>query len=110
MSAYLFLPFYILAFWFGQAPIALLRYFKAFNRAFFDFFSVPMLLRTFFRPVKNEYRKGLVGFSIGMGIAVKSCIILTSLVLFIGVLAIETVLFCGFFAFPIITVALLIWN
>ena len=108
MSAYFFLPFYILAFWFGQAPLSLLRYFKAFNKAFFEFFSVPMLLHTFFRPVKNEYRKGLIGFSIGMGIFIKSIIIITSLILFMGVLAIEVVLFCGFFVFPIITVAFLI--
>jgi len=109
MSAYLFLPFYLLSFWFGHAPLSLLRYFGVFNRAFFDFFSVPILLRTFFYPIKNEYRKGLVGFSIGMGIVLKSLIIFTSLIFFIGVLAVEVVLFCAFFVFPIATMALLIW-
>lgn len=107
MTAYLFLPFYILGFWFGHAPFSILRYFRIFNGAFFDFFSVPMLLRTFFRPIKNEYRKGLVGFSIAMGIFVKSCIILASFVLFSGVLLVEATLLCGFFAFPLLTVALL---
>ncbi len=109
MAAYLFLPFYFLAFWFGEAPIRLLKYFHEVNKAFFQFFSVSLLLRTFFQPIKNEYRKGLVGFSIGMGIVVKSAVILTSLILFVPIFLLEAALIIGFIVFPIFTVALLIW-
>lgn len=109
MAAYLFLPFYFLAFWFGEAPIRLIAYCTQVNKAFFQFFSVPLLLRTFFQPVKNEYRQGLVGFSIGMGIAVKTVIIITSLILFIPVVLLETALIIGFVTFPLLTVALVLW-
>lgn len=109
MTAFVFLPIYLLTFWFGQAPIRLLWYFHEVNKAFFQFFSVPLLVKTFFKPVKNEYRKGLVGFSIGMGIVLKSCILFVSFFLFLPLLLIELVLFIGFMAFPVITLALLLW-
>ncbi|MEK7605197.1 MAG: hypothetical protein AAB478_01600 [Patescibacteria group bacterium] len=110
MTAYLFLPIYFLEFWFGQAPLRLISHFIKINQAFFQFFSVPLLLRTFFRPAKNEYRKGLIGFSIGIGIFLKSCVILTALLLFIPLLLSEVILFCGFLTFPLITLAVLLWN
>ena len=107
MSAHLLLPFYFLEFWFLKAPLGLLRYFLQVNEAYFEIFSVFLLLKTFFRPLKNEYRKGLVGFSIGMGIAVKSAIILFALVLFLPILIIETLLLLGFLIFPFVTIYLL---
>jgi hypothetical protein len=109
MSAYFFLPFYFLSFWFGEAPLSILRSFMEINKAFFRFFSISLLLRTFFQPIKSEYRKGLVGFSIGMGIVVKTIVILVSLVLFIPILLLELLLLGGFLTFPLVTVALLIW-
>lgn len=109
MSAYFFLPFYFLSFWFGEAPVAIIRSFVEINKAFFQFFSVSLLLRTFFKPIKSEYRKGLIGFSIGMGIAVKTIVILTSFILFIPILLLELLLLGGFLIFPLVTLALLIW-
>jgi hypothetical protein len=109
MSAYFFLPFYFLAFWFGEAPLRFIHYFIKVNKAFFQFFSVPLLLRTFFQPIKNEYRRGLVGFSIGMGIVLKTMIIVAALVLFVPVVILELLLLGGFLIFPLATVALFIW-
>lgn len=109
MSAYFFLPFYFLSFWFGEAPVSILRHFLEINKAFFRFFSISLLLRTFFQPIKNEYRKGLVGFSIGMGMVVKTMVILASLILFIPILLLEILLLGGFLIFPLVTLALLIW-
>lgn len=110
MTAYLFLPIYFLEFWFGHAPLSLIKHFGKINRAFFQFFSIPLLLRTFFRPAKNEYRKGLIGFSIGIGIFLKSCVILAALFLFVPLVLSEIVLFCGFLAFPLITLAVFLWK
>ncbi len=109
MSAYFFLPFYFLSFWFGEAPVSIIRYFLEVNRAFFRFFSVSLLLRTFFQPIKSEYRPGLVGFSIGMGIVLKTVVIVASLILFIPILLLEILLLGGFLIFPLVTLALLIW-
>ena len=109
MLYYLFLPMYFLAFWFGEAPLKLLSYFHEINKAYFQFFSASLLLRTFFKPVKNEYRKGLVGFSIGMGIFLKSCLLITAALLFIPLVLAECVFLIGFLAFPLFMLAILIW-
>lgn len=101
------LPIGFLYFWFIRAPIGLVRYFVQLNTAYFEVFSVFLLLKTFFKPLKNEYRKGLVGFSRGMGMVVKSMIILASLILFIPLLILEFILLIGFLLFPFVTIYLL---
>jgi hypothetical protein len=85
----------------------LTHFFASLNHAFFQLFSLPLLVKTFFRPLKNEYRQGLVGFSIGMGIAVKSGIILFDVTLFLLLLLIETLFIIAFLSFPIATILLL---
>ncbi len=66
-----------------------------------------MYVQTFFKPMKNEYRKGLVGFSIGMGIFVKTVFILLDLVILAALLLVELVLLLTFIGFPFLTVAVL---
>ncbi len=100
-------PVLLLQFWYFTAPKGILAYFASLNASFFQLFSIPLLLQTFFKPWKNEYREGLVGFSIAMGIVVKSCVIFAGLVLFGLVLLAETSLFIGFLLWPIATVYLL---
>ena len=73
-------------------------------------FSVKMLLQTFFRPIKNEYREGLVRFSIGMGIVVKSCILLVALLLFIPLLLIEFIFLLFFVGFPFVVTGLALFS
>ena len=103
MTAYLLLPYYFFIFWFVDAPKDIIGFFLSVNKAFFQLFSLPLLLRTFFQPIKNEYRKGLVGFSIGMGIGVKSILIIVNFILLIPLLAIEVALLLAFIAFPFVT-------
>ena len=62
------LPVQFLKFWFIDAPRNLIAFFNSLNNAFLQLCSLPLLLKTYFKPWKNEYREGLVGFSIGMGI------------------------------------------
>lgn len=101
----LFLLF--LRFWFIEAPMGLIAYFASFNKAFFELFSPGLLARTFFKPWKNEYRKGLVGFSIGMGIAIKSMVILVDMIIFVILLACEGIFLFAFLAWPFATIGLL---
>lgn len=107
MEEYLQLPVAFLTFWFVEAPLGLIAYFGSVNRAFFHLFSLPLLVKTFFKPIKNEYRKGLVGFSIGMGIAIKSALIAVDIFLLLLLLSIETVLLILFVTFPFLTIAML---
>ena len=104
MNSYLSLPFSFLKFWFVEAPVGIYDFFTSLNHAFFQMFGLPLFIKTFFEPLKNEYRPGLIGFSRAMGVIVKSFIIIADLVIFIPLLAIEMVIFVGFITFPIITI------
>lgn len=107
MSAYLMLPFAFIRFWFLDAPRGMVFYFSSLNSAFLHLISLPLFLRTFFKPLKNEYRKGLVGFSIGMGIAVKSVLIAIDLLAFAVLLLVEFLIILGFIFIPLGTIKLL---
>lgn len=97
------LPFYILKFWYLEAPIKLLKYFVHLNKAFFHLFSLPLMLRTFFKPWKNEYREGLVKFSIFMGMVFKTMFIIADIFLFSLLFLFEVVVFMAFLAWPVLT-------
>ncbi|MDP2649372.1 MAG: hypothetical protein Q8P10_00855 [bacterium] len=109
LSFCLRLPALILKFWYLEAPKGLLLFFGSLNHAFFQLFSLALLIKTYFKPWKNEYREGLVGFSIGMGIFIKTFIILADLILFVGLLFFEILLFLSFILFPISVVFSLIY-
>lgn len=107
MPTYLFLPVALVRFWYIEAPVGLLTYFSSLNKAFLRLFSLPLFIRTFFKPLKNEYREGLVGFSKVMGILVKSVLILIDLALFALLLAFEVGFLLYFLLLPFISVYIL---
>jgi hypothetical protein len=96
-------PLVFLKFWYLEAPVNILNFFVSLNKAFFGVFSLPLMARTFFRPWKNEYREGLVRFSIFMGMVIKSLFILADLVLFAGLVLGEIIFFGFFLVLPILT-------
>jgi hypothetical protein len=104
---YAVLPVLFLKFWFIEAPWALFGFFKSLNSAFFVLFSLPLFIRTFFKPLKNEYRQGLVGFSRGMGMFIKSILILADVFMLGIILTLEVVVLFAFIVFPIATVWML---
>lgn len=110
MNGYLFLPLNFVKFWFIEAPLGMLGYFASLNRAFLELFSLLLFLRTFFQPLKNEYRQGLIWFSRFMGMTIKSVMILVDLLLFVVILAIEGLILVGFLTFPIATIYLLLYG
>ncbi len=61
------------------------------------------MLKTFFKPWKNEYRKGLIRFSIFMGITIKSLFILADLFIFAFLLLTEIIIFVLFLTWPFLT-------
>jgi hypothetical protein len=107
MKRYLFLPFDFLKFWFFDAPREIIAFFASLNQSFFQLFALPLFLRTFFKPLKNEYRPGLVGFSRGMGMFVKTFFIIADLIILIPLLALEVLTLVLFITFPILTVWIL---
>jgi hypothetical protein len=107
MNGYLLLPLVFAKFWFVEAPLGLLGYFASFNHAFLELFSLPLFLKTFFKPLKNEYREGLVVFSRVLGMVIKFVLIIIDVLIFILILAVEGLILVGFVTFPIATIYLL---
>lgn len=107
MISYLSLPLAFLKFWYREAPYGILGYFLSLNHAFLELFSLPLFLRTFFKPLKNEYRQGLVGFSRAMGIVVKSLFIIIDIILLSLLVIFELSVLAFFLIFPILTVWIL---
>jgi len=98
------LPFQFLKFWFIDSTKNLFSFFVSLNNSFLQFSSLSILVKTYFKPWKNEYREGLVGFSIGMGIFIKTFLILADIILFLVLLFIEFCIFFGFIFLPVITI------
>lgn len=107
MGSLFLLPLILIKFWFIEAPLGLLGYFASFNQAFLELFSLPLFLKTFFQPLKGEYRQGLVWFSRIMGMVIKSFFIIVDTFILIIILAVEGLVLIGFLTFPIATVYLL---
>lgn len=74
-----------------------------------DLFALPLCFTTFFKPLKNEYREGLVGFSRAIGILVKTIIIFTDMFLLLLLLFIEFFVVISFLFFPVATVMLIVY-
>ena len=107
MAGLLLLPLDFLKFWFLEAPLSMLSFFASLDKAFFELFSLPLLIKTYFKPWKNEYRKGLVGFSRAMGMFIKSFVIIADLILFTLLLIVEVFAFAVFIVWPFVTIYIL---
>ena len=95
-------------YWFWDGPKALMDYFASLNSATLKLLSLRLLVSTFFKPWKNEYREGLVGFSIGMGVVIKTFVILFDLAVLLFLLCAEFVLLFLFLSWPVVTVLMIV--
>lgn len=94
-------------FWFLESPLALLKFFASLNSSFFHLFSLPLFLKTYFKPLKNEYRQGLVGFSIAIGMFIKTWFIVADILMLALLLLFEITVFVAYVFLPIATIWLL---
>ena len=105
---YLTLPLVFLKFWYLEAPIKIIKFFSSLNVSLLSLLSLPLLIKTFFRPWKNEYRKGLILFSIAMGVFIKTFVIVADIIIFAFVLIVEIVFFLFFLLWPLATFTLIL--
>jgi hypothetical protein len=89
MLAFIYYPFYLISFWYKDVLGGLFDFFIDLNRYVASLLSLTLLLRTFFKPLKNEYRDGLVAFSIVFGMVIKSVLISISLCIVLILMLIE---------------------
>jgi hypothetical protein len=100
-------PVLLIKFWYIDATKFFLHVYKAIFTYCIYLFSLPLLVRTFFKPLKNEYRGELIVFSIVFGMVVKTFLILFSL-LVIGIFALLGALFLiAFWTLPYLLLQLL---
>lgn len=104
MSLYLFLPLLFFRFYFWDGPKRLVMYFGTLNGVFMQVFSLPLLVTTFFKPWKNEYREQFVLMAIGIGMTIKLFVILADLILLMFLLVFELLCIVGFILWPFVTV------
>ena len=90
-------------FWFIDAPIRLIKYFLTVNHAALQILSAPLLVRTFFKPLKNEYRKGLVLFSFVFGMILKSFLLFIDLIVLGFLIFIEVLIIILFVTWPFLS-------
>lgn len=98
--AILLYPFYLIVFWYKDVVLGLAGFFVVFNRYISSLLSLHLLTSTFFKPLKNEYRKGLVVFSIISGMVVKMILIPAILLILAFFLFIEALFLIGLSVFP----------
>lgn len=103
MNFYLSIPLLFLRFWSVDGPVRLIQYFMSVNHAALQILSLFLLIRTFFKPLKNEYRKGLVVFSIVFGMVLKSALIFVDLIFLAGLLLIEILIIGLFILWPFLS-------
>lgn len=108
MIAFLAYPLYLLIFWYKDVTLGLLGFFAALNRYMATLLSLPNLFRTFFKPLKNEYRDGLVLFSRCFGMVIKTVLISVSLLILLLMLLIEVFIVLFIVLLPILLFVLLI--
>ena len=91
MIAFVYYPLYLILFWYKDVLSGALNFFAQLNRYAASLLSIPLILKTFFKPLKNEYREGLVLFSVLAGIFIKSFLLLISVSIICVLLIIEVI-------------------
>lgn len=98
--AIFYYPLYLISFWYIDVLGRALQVFAELNRYVASLLSLPLMLKTFFKPLKNEYREGLVVFSVLFGIFIKSFLILISVLIVFVFLISELIILFLLFLFP----------
>lgn len=108
MIPFLYYPLYLFVFWYKDVVVGLFSFFVVFNSYVASLLSFSNLLRTFFKPLKNEYREGLVFFSICFGVVIKTVLLSVSAVILFCILLIEVLVILFLITLPILLFMLLV--
>jgi len=99
-------PVLVVLFWYKDGLIEILLYFSSFNKYLIKLFSLRALIQTFFSPLKNEYRKNLVLFSVLFGMFIKFFLIAASVSIIVLFLFIEIFLGLLYVLLPFLPILL----
>lgn len=100
-TAYLLtLPAEFLHWWFIESTFNLLKIMQYVLKQSYNFLGIRLLFKTFFKPWKNEYREGLVRFSLFMGMFFKSMFLFVDVLFFFGLILILGFIFIFWVLLP----------
>ena len=95
-------PIIFISWWFLESPKIIYKILYFFFAASVQQLGYKSLFKSFFKPWKNEYREGLVGFSVIMGIAIKSLLIFVESFLVLFLLLLGGLIFIFWVILPFI--------
>lgn len=101
------LAVFYLAFWFLAVPAKLFKNLIKFLRAAEHFFSLTLMLKTLFRPWKNERRPGYVAYAVGIAATVRFFLIIFDLFLLSAIFLLGIAGIIVFAAVPILSIFLI---
>lgn len=104
------LPYLYLTFWFVEAPIHLAEDLYKLLLALEHFLSLTLMFKTFFRPWKNERRKGYVIHAIAIAATLRLFLIILDIFLLTTVLLGGVILILAFVALPVLAVLLIVMG
>ncbi len=110
MIAFLYYPLYLCIFWYKDVVGGVINFFVGFNRYTASLLSLKLLIKTFFKPLKNEYRQGLVFFSIIFGMGIKSILVAINLCIVLLILLIEVFIIIFLVMVPLLLVYLVLYG
>lgn len=101
-------PYFLLVFWYKDLLFASLKFSQNFLLYWLYLVSVPILVKTFFKPLKNEYREGLVVFSVAFGIVVKLLLLIAIFLVTLVILSLLVALNLAVVLIPVFIIRMLI--
>ncbi len=99
-------PILLVKFYYVDVTVGFLKHIFSHTRYFIYMLSIPLMFKTFFKPLKGEYRNQLVVFSIVAGMIIKFVLLSVSTVLLLLFIIFEFTFFVLFLIFPFLAVYL----
>lgn len=96
--------------WIYQTPANLVRFFKLYLSALNHQLSYTEIIKTFFKPWRGEYRKGLIGTAILMSVLVKTPVLLAETLILIVFLVFAVLVIVAWYLWPMVSMLLLVTD
>ena len=97
-------PYFLVVFWYRDFFLGSVRITSEILVYIAELLSVPLLFKTFFKPLKNEYRDGLVWFSIFAGMFIKLLLLLVCIPILAIFVAVVLVINLAILLLPLIII------
>ncbi|OGY23117.1 MAG: hypothetical protein A2Y57_03215 [Candidatus Woykebacteria bacterium RBG_13_40_7b] len=109
-SFILSLPLLFLYWWYIEASVNILKYFNLALGAIAHIISIEIILKTFFKPWRSEFREGFVGVAILVGVMVRTFVLFADLIILSASLLIFVIIFLLWLILPVLPIVGIIYG